>query len=327
MIPKAELHVHFEGSIFPDLAKKLAQKNKITLPDEIFTPHNTYAWKDFSDFLNAYDVVSQVIRTPEDYRDIGYEYLKRSAQEGVIYTELMPSPDHAKNSGLSYQDMLEGVVAGMQDAKRDFNIESRIMISGVRHYGIEACEAVAKLTQQYPHPLVTGFGLGGDELNFPPQLFKKTYAIAKDAGLQLTCHAGEWGAPDTVRTAIEVLNLQRIGHGVRSIEDDAVLQFIIDRNVTLEVAPGSNISLRVYPNFAAHPLLKLRARGVRVTLNSDDPPFFGTTIGQEYETAKTQFNLTDNELISITQNAILGAFVDENTRQELLARVKKLTRQ
>jgi adenosine deaminase len=321
MLPKAELHLHLEGAISPDLAKKLAKKHQLTLAEGYFGPNNTFAWRDFLDFLDAYENISQVIRTPEDYRDVTYEYLKQCAEEGVIYVEIMPSPDHAALWGLGYNDMLGGVVQGIDDAKREFGIECRIMITGVRHFGAEKVEQVAKLCEKYPHPLVTGFAIGGDEAGFPPKQFAKAYQIAHGAGLSCMCHAGEWSGPEGIWEAIEHLPLKRIGHGVRSIEDPKLIQTIIERDIVLEVAPGSNIALQVYPDYAHHPLLKLRDAGIKVTLNSDDPPFFGTTIGQEYANAKKHFGLDDDALLDITRTAINAAFVDEATRKTLLSKL------
>ncbi len=322
MIAKAELHVHLEGAVFPSLVKRLALKNGVDLPENIFANDETFYWKDFLDFLHVYETASQVIRSGEDYKIVTYEYLARSAQEGAIYVEVMPSPDHAALAGMSYQEMLEGVISGMEDAKRDHQIESRIFISAVRHYGVEKCEAVAKLAAANPHPLVTGFGLGGDEINFPPKQFAKTFHIAHEAGLSCTCHAGEWCGPnDGLWDAVNYLPLKRIGHGVRAIEDEKLIAEIIQKDITLECAPGSNISLGVYPNYEQHPFLLLRDAGVKVTLNSDDPPYFATTLGKEYDNAQKHFQLTDEELKDITRNALNAAFVDDETRQELLKRV------
>ncbi len=322
-LPKAELHVHLEGSVSPALARKLAKRHQLSFPEqELLKDEHTYAWKDFLDFLKVYDVVSAFIRTPEDYHDVVYDYLMQSAQAGVIYTELMPSPDHARLAGMSYQNMLEGIVEAMEKARAAFNIESRIYISGVRHFGAKACEEVAMLPAKYPHPWVTGFGLGGDEAGFPPAQFARAYEIAqKESGLSCTVHAGEMAGPESVWEAIRHLPITRIGHGVRSIEDPQLIAELKERNIALEVCPTSNVVLSVYPNYQEHPLLALREAGLSLSLNSDDPPYFGTTIDQEYEVAATQFGLSESDLKDITRQALQAAFVDEPTRAALLSRL------
>lgn len=317
-LPKSEIHVHLEGCFAPRTARKLASRHNITLPEEIFGENETYISNGFLDFLRVFDIVSQVVRTPEDYRDITYDYLMQSAEEGVIYSEVMPSPDHAFNAGMSYENMLEGVVSGIEDAKRDSGIIACIYMSCVRHYGVERCEKVAKMVARDPHPLVRGFGMGGDEAGYSADLFVKTYAIANDAGLGCVAHAGEKAGPDSIELALKNLPISRIGHGVRAIEAPHLLDEIIDREITLEVCPTSNVYLDVYPNYQAHPLLKLRERGVKVCLNSDDPPFFGTTIGNEYKVGAKHFGLDDKSLIEMTKTAIRAGFIDDETKAQLL---------
>ncbi len=322
-IPKAEIHVHLEGSITPTLAKKLAARHKTTLPEALFGPNQTYRFRDFLHFLKAYDVICSVVKTPEDYRDIAYDYLIRSAQEGVIYTELMPSPDHAALHGISYDTLLESIAQGIQDAEAETGIKACIYVSCVRHYGVEKCESLAKTIVNYPHPLMRGFGMGGDEVGFPPKQFKKTYQIVNEAGIACTAHAGEMAGPEGIKEALSHLPISRIGHGVRSIEDDNLIAEIIDKGITLECCPTSNVMLRVYDSYASHPFLKLKNAGVNVTLNSDDPPFFATTIGNEYQVARQKFQLSDQDLVAITRTAIQAGFLDEKTKQSLLQTLPK----
>lgn len=321
MIPKAELHVHLEGSMPPSLVTTIAKRNGIEVPTEIFAPDDTFIWDDFLHFLKVYDKASFVLRNEEDYRLMTYDYLRRTAKEGAIYVEMMYSPDHAELCGVSYEDSLQGMIKAIDEARRDFAIECRLIATCVRHFGVKKCEEVAQRVVQNLHPYITGFGMGGDEAGFPPKQFAKAYDIAFEAGLQCTTHAGEMVGPEGVWEAINFLPVTRIGHGVRSIEDSALVETLVKRNITLEVCPGSNIALNVYPSFDKHPLLKLRDAGVRVTLSSDDPPYFATTLGNEYDIAKKHFGMTDEELKTMTRNSLEAAFVDENTRKMLLAKV------
>ena len=321
MLPKAELHLHLEGAASPDLVRRLAARHGMALPADLFNAAGDFAWTDFLHFLKVYDAASTVIRTERDYRDVTYEYLKACAAEGAIYVELMSSPDHAAAAGLSYQGHLDGIVQGIEDARAETGIESRIVVTCVRHLGAERAVEVARAAVRHQHPLVTGFGMGGDEAGFPPQHFAQTYRIAhEEAGLACNVHAGEAAGPESVWAALR-LPVGRIGHGVRSIEDPALVRELADREIVLEVCPTSNIATKVYPDYRAHPLRQLMAAGVKVTLNSDDPPYFATTIGHEYAVAEAQFGLDEAALRQITRTALQAAFVDEPTRARLLARL------
>lgn len=321
-VPKAELHAHLEGTMTPILAKKIAARNQVRLPDDVFANDEKYAWKDFLDFIRVFDVVSSVIGQAQDYYDITYDYLANSAKEGVIYSEVMPSPDHAAASGIAYEDMLLAVGDAIYQAQKDFDIEAIIYITCVRHYGFEKCKHVAKLLKTCPNVLVRGFGMAGDELGFPGTDFQAVYAIAAQTGVGCTVHAGEWANAAEIKKVIDCLPISRLGHGVRVAEDEAVIQAVIDKDITLEVCPTSNIVLGVYPDFSHHPFLKLYERGVKVTLNSDDPPFFGTTIGNEYRVAQDVFGLDDIALKNITKNAIAAGFADDATKERLLKKLK-----
>lgn len=320
-LPKAELHNHLEGTATPELVKRLAQRRGLELPADLLTEDGKFAWKDFLHFLKVYDAASAVIRAPEDYRDVTYDYLRRCAEEGAIYVETMSSPDHAAMAGMSYQDHLDGIVQGIEDAKRDFGVEARIIVTCVRHFGVARAEDVAKAVVAHPHPLVAGFGMGGDEAGFPPAQFRRAFEIAAEAGLGCTTHAGEWGGPDSIREAIGNLPVTRLGHGVRAIEDAALVQELAERRIALEVCPTSNVALKLYDGYGAHPFPKLRAAGCLVSLNSDDPPYFDATVGGEYEIAQREFGMSDAELLDVTRDALKAAFLDEPTRAALLAKV------
>ena len=274
-------------------------------------------WRDFLDFLDTYDGATSVIRTGEDYRDIVYEYLVSCAAEGAIYVELTASADHAAGVGLSDEEHLAALAQGIDDARAETGIEGRIIMSAVRHRGPERALDVARRTVEAPHPYVTGFGMGGDEAGFPPGDFADAFAVAREAGLGLTVHAGEWGGPDSVRGGL-ALGVSRIGHGVRAIEDPDLVRELAERGTVLEVCPTSNVVLGLYASYAEHPLPALRAAGVPVTLGSDDPPYWDASIGGEYAVAAEQFGFGEEELREITRTALRAAFVEEEVRRRLL---------
>ena len=318
LLPLAELHVHLEGTATPALVRELASRNGMALPDGT-VDGDRFLWTDFLDFLATYDRAASTVRTAQDYRDVTYAYLAACAAEGAIYVELTASPDHAAAAGLPYADMVAGIAQGIDDARDAHGIESRILVTAVRNLGTDRAEAIAAGAAAAPHPYVTGFGLAGDEAGFPPEPFARAFAIAQDAGLGLACHAGEWAGPESVRGAL-TLPITRIGHGVRAIEEPALVAELAARGIVLEVCPTSNVVLGAYADYGAHPFRALRDAGVRVTLGSDDPPYWQATIGGEYEVARGEWGLTDGELRAITRTAIEAAFIDEGTRTSLLAR-------
>ncbi|HYM57825.1 MAG TPA: adenosine deaminase [Solirubrobacteraceae bacterium] len=313
----AELHVHVEGTVTPDLARRLAERNGVEVPAGTIASDGRFAWSDFVDFLRVYDAATSVIRSGRDYRDIVFEYLVRCAEEGAIYVELTASADHAALVGISDEDHLDGIAQGIDDARAQTGIEARIIMSCVRHFGPEKAVEVARRTVERPHPYVTGFGMGGDEAAYPAHLFSDAYAIAARAGLGLTVHAGEWAGPESVRSGL-ALGVSRIGHGVRAVEDPELVRELAERGIVLEVCPTSNVVLGIYPAMEAHPLPRLREAGVPVTLGSDDPPYWDASIGGEYAVAATAFGLDEAALREITRTAIGAAFVQEEVRQRLL---------
>lgn len=317
MIPKAELHVHLEGTAKPELIRRIADRNGLALPPGLFVDDDTFAWKDFLDFLNSYDLAAGVIRTAQDYRDVVYEYLSDCAAEGAIYVELIASPDHARAVGLTEEEHREGLFQGIDDARRDHGIEGRILVSVVRNFGVEAAERTALEAAAMPHPYVVGFNIAGDEAGYPPPPFTRAFQIAHDAGLGCTAHAGEWGGPGSIRQALALPGITRISHGVRAIEEPALVEELAERGIMLEVCPTSNVVLGVFDDYASHPFPALRDAGVPVTLASDDPPYFGATIGGEYAVAAEHFGLSDADLLAVTESAIEASFADVGLKRSL----------
>jgi adenosine deaminase len=319
-VPKAELHVHLEGTATPDLVRRIATRNGLEVPEGVFATPDRFAWRDFLDFLNTYNLVCSVIRTGEDYRDITYEYLAECAEGGAIYVELTASVDHSRIAGLGDAEHWEGIAAGIDDARRDHGIEARILSVAVRNYGVERAIEIAELTAARPHPYVVGFSLAGDEAAYPPEPFLEAYRIVADAGLGCTVHAGEWAGPDSVRGALE-LPVTRIAHGVRAIEDPALVEELARRAITLEVCPTSNVVLGVFPTYEEHPFPVLRAAGIPLTLGSDDPPYFGASVAGEYAIAHEHFGLSDDELVGLTRTAVEASFAEPALRDRLMTRL------
>jgi adenosine deaminase len=320
VLPKAELHVHLEGTAPPELVQRIAARNGLALPDGMLGEDGRFRYDGFLDFLRTYDLAASVIRTGGDYRDVVYEYLCACARGGAIYVELTASPDHAKLVGLSDEEHLDGIARGIDEARRDTGIEGRILISAVRNFGVEQALRVARYAASHPHPYVVGFSMAGDEAGYPAHDFAGAFAIVADAGLGCTVHAGEWAGPESVRAALE-LPITRISHGVRAIEDPTLVHELAERGIVLECCPTSNVVLGIYPSYEEHPLRRLRDAGVRLTLGSDDPPYFGASIAGEYEVCRDRMGFSEDELRLITGTAIDAAFCDEELRTALRGRV------
>ncbi|MCL4169110.1 UNVERIFIED_CONTAM: hypothetical protein GTU68_022492, partial [Idotea baltica] len=217
--------------------------------------------------------------------------------------------------------LVEAISEGIENAKTNTGIEGRIVVTGVRHSGVEAVTMAAQLAANNPHPLVTGFGIAGDERMYQPSDFSYAFDIARDAGLGLTAHAGEFGGPESVREAINHLKVGRIGHGVRAIEDSDLVKRLADEQIVLEVCPASNVVLNVYEDYSHHPLKKLQEAGCVVTISSDDPPHFHTSLENEYSIAANEFGFGQEDLLNFTRNSIQAAFVDGETRKQMLEKL------
>ncbi len=319
MVLKAELHCHIEGAASPDLVVRQAQKYGADVSP--FIKDGSFVWHDFTSFLAAYDFAADLFRTEEDYARLADHYLTSLARDGAIYSEVFTSPDHARRAGLSPAAYTNALGEGMARAKAKTGIEGRMIVTGVRHFGVEAVEAAARFAARCGHPLVTGFGMAGEERFGDLEDYQRAFEIAREAGLGITVHAGELAGWESVQAAIDHIRPTRIGHGVRAIENPDLVKRIAEEGIVLEVCPVSNIELKVFGGYASHPFPVLRAAGCKVTLNSDDPPYFWTSLKREYDVAGEHFGLDEKALAAVTKTAIEAAFVDRKTRTALLARL------
>lgn len=323
-IPKAEIHVHIEGTITPAMALKKAAEQGITLDPTIFDAQGNFTWRDFADCVTrVYDEVASVVRTAQDYEDITHDYLTRCAAEGSIYEELIISPNHAAGAGISYKDMVDAMARAIDRARAETGIEARMNATLVRHMSDADLWQAAQEIIDYRHPYVTGLDLAGAEKAGDIPRHRPIFKYIKDATnaeLGWRLHAGEGAGPVNGWDALGI-KARRLGHGVRIVEDAALLDEVVRRRVVLEVCPTSNVLAGIFDSYAAHPLKTLVDAGVRVTLNSDDPGLFNCSIGSEYQVARDHFKLSDAALAQITRTAIEAAHVDEGTRARLLKKV------
>ncbi len=312
---KIELHLHLEGAAPPAFIRSLAAEKHIDLTG-LFDAGGHYAYSGFGGFLRVYEAATSVLRTPRDYARLLAEVLERSAGEGVIYTELFVSPEFCGGGDLSaWRDYLAAMeeVAGRMRAE---GIDSRGIVTCIRHFGPDRAKASAICAAETAGEWIVGFGMGGAETTGRATDYAWAFDCAREVGLGLTCHAGEWGGPDSIRDAL-ALGVGRIGHGVRAVEDPALVRDLAERGTVLEVCPGSNIALGLYPGWSAHPIARLADAGVRVTVSTDDPPFFHTTLRNEYDHLADAFGWGDEEFAQINRWAADAAFCDPATRDRL----------
>lgn len=321
-LPKVELHLHLEGAAPPAFIRGLAQEKKADIGG-IFDERGDYKYRDFWDFLKVYEAATSVLTTPEDYARLTLAVLEESAKSGVVYSETFLSPDFCGGRDVgAWREYLHAMREAADRAERDMGITLRGIITCIRHFGPEKARETALCAAETAGDWIVGFGIAGDEKIGKPKNFLWSFDCAREAGLRLTAHAGEWGGPDSVRDAVRDLGVERIGHGVRAIEDLALVDELAERGVVLEVCPGSNIALGIYPEWRKHPIAELWRRGVKVTVSTDDPPFFHTTMAREYDRLHDAFEWDDGVFQGIARTSLDAAFCDGDTRERILKKLE-----
>lgn len=321
-IPLAELHCHIEGAAPTDLVRELAHRNGQDM-NGLISPDGGYIWVDFDSFLGAYDRAASVFTEPEDYANLAYAYAADLASQGAIYSETFSSIDHAMQAGVDPMAYLDALADGAKKAEREHDIVSRMIPTGVRHFGTEAINRAAQMTVEAAktNPLITGFGIAGSEVAGSLKDAAAAFKLAEDAGLGLTAHAGEWTGAETIRDAI-ALGVTRIGHGIRAAEDLSLMADIKAKGITLEVCPVSNIVLKAVPSKEAHPAKMLYDAGLKLTANSDDPPHFHTNLAKDVDVMVELLGGDETAMRAmLTRNALEAAFVDAATREKLLSKL------
>ncbi len=323
MKPKVELHLHLEGAAPPAFIRGLAQEKKMDISG-IFDHAGNYAYRDFWHFLKVYEAATATLQTPEDYYRLTTAVLEQSAASGVIYCETFLSPDFCGGRQVSaWKEYLHAIQEAAQVAESRDGIVLRGIVTPIRHFGPEKARETALCAAETAGQWIVGFGLAGDEKIGAPKDFRWSFDAAREAGLRLTCHAGEWGGPDSVRAAIDDLEVERIGHGVRAIEDLALVDEIAEQGIVLECCPGSNIALGIYKSWRQHPIGDLFNRGVKVTISTDDPPFFATTMSNEYDRLAEVFDWDDGVFSRIAKTSIDAAFCDADTKAKIVKRLEE----
>ena len=325
-LPKAELHLHLEGSITPETLVELSLRNDPT-PLTLADARAVYAYHDFPSFLLCFKAVTTRLHTPADYELITYNMLRDLAQQGVRHAEAYISIGILYwQNRLDVDQVIAAIESGRTRAERDFNISLLWIIDAVRHFGVEACARVfkkaAELQQIYPS--IVGIGIGGNELLGPAHEFRDLYQEAKAAGLRLTCHAGENTGPQSIWAALNI-GAERIGHALSAQDDPDLIEVLSERQIPLELNITSNLRTGCCPSLDAHPVRRYFEEGLMVTLNSDDPPFFGATLLDEYLLAHRTFEFPLDQLRELAANSIEASFLPPERKLSLLAEVERYT--
>ncbi len=319
--PKAELHMHIEGSLEPELMFALARRNRVEIPfGSVEAVRAAYSFSNLQDFLDIYYQGADVLRTEEDFRDLAAAYFDRAAADSVVHAEIFFDPQTHTARGIPFAVVMEGLLAGMAEALERHGLTSKLILCFLRH--LEEAEAFATLREAEPWlDRIEAVGLDSSELGHPPEKFARVFAAAGERGLKRVAHAGEEGPPDYVWQALDVLKIDRLDHGNRSLEDPALVERLARERMTLTVCPLSNHKLCVVADLAAHPIDRMLAAGLRATINSDDPAYFGGYVNDNYRAVAG--SLSREAVATLARNSFLGSFLGAEEKAAQLERLDR----
>ena len=320
-LPKAELHLHIEGSLEPELMFELAQRNGVDIPfDSVEAVRAAYDFSNLQDFLDIYYAGANVLLTRKDFEDLAFAYFQRAAADSVRHAEIFFDPQTHTDRGVPFAVVVEGLIAGMDRAKAELGVTSGLILSFLRHLSEDEAFATLEMAKPYLNHFI-GVGLDSSEVGHPPSKFVRVFAAARDLGLKLCAHAGEEGPPAYVHEALDLLHIDRIDHGNRSMEDESLIQRLAAEQMTLTVCPLSNLKLCVVKDLKDHPVPEMLRRGLHVTLNSDDPAYFGGYVNENYRQLAEAVGLTREQLTQIARNSFEGSFLSDAEKLERLAEI------
>jgi adenosine deaminase len=318
-MPKAELHIHIEGSLEPELIFELAQRNAVSLPyPSVEALREAYAFTDLQSFLDIYYAGASVLLTEQDFYDMTAAYLARAHADNVRHAEIFFDPQTHTARGVAFETVIEGIWRACQDSK----VDASLIMCFLRHLSEE--EAIATLEEAIPfRDKIIGVGLDSSELGHPPEKFARVFERARNIGLHLVAHAGEEGPPGYIESALDVLNVERIDHGVRCLDDPALVERLVREQMALTVCPLSNIKLRVFDVMGEHNLRRLLDAGLAATVNSDDPAYFGGYVNDNYVAAFEALPLDATHARQLARNSFAAAFVEPERKRAWLAEVDR----
>ena len=321
-MPKAELHMHIEGSLEPELMFALAQRNGMALPyPDVAALRSAYVFDDLQSFLNIYHAGTLVLRTEQDFYDMAHAYLARAAFDNVLHAEIFFDTQTHTGHGVSANVVIDGLHRACVDARAEFGISSALILCFLRHLSEQ--EAFECLEQVLPQrDLLLGVGLASSEVGHPPEKFARVFARARALGFRLVAHAGEEGPPAYIWSALDVLKVERIDHGVQALQDAALMARLARERIPLTVCPLSNLKLRVFPTLQQHNLRQMLEAGIVATLNSDDPAYFGGYVNENFSQTFAALGLTAQHAWQLASNSFEASFIDESLKRQYLDRLQ-----
>ncbi len=320
-LPKAELHLHIEGSLEPELMFKLAQKNSIEIPyNTVEDVKNAYDFSDLQSFLDIYYAGAKVLVTKQDFYDLTWEYILKCKQDNIIHTEIFFDPQTHTARGVAFETVILGIKEALDDAKKKFGISSSIIMCFLRHMSED--EAFKTLEESIPFKkYIIGVGLDSSEIGHPPSKFEEVFKAAKKEGFKIVAHAGEEADVSYIFEALDLLKVQRIDHGVQSIKSKELMQRLKEEQIPLTVCPNSNIELKVFKNYKEHNIKKLLDFGLLVTVNSDDPAYFKGYLNQNFINLYKNLDLSKDDIVNLVKNSFKASFISEELKEKYLQKV------
>lgn len=325
-LPKAELHLHIEGSFEPELMFEIAQRNDVTLPyatvDELKA---AYDFADLQEFLDLYYAGMSVLLTEQDFYDLTAAYLKRAVADGVVHTEIFFDPQGHTERGVAFEVALEGIWRALRDAEAEHGITSRIIMCFLRHLDEDAAFPVLEAAMAHRDRII-GVGLDSSELGHPPQKYERVFAKARAAGFRLVAHAGEEGPPEYVRDTLDLLQVDRVDHGNAAMRDPDLVARLAREKTPLTVCPLSNYRLQGVTDMSQHPLRGMLDAGLVATVNSDDPAYFGGYVLDNYTAVRDALDLSQDEIVTLARNSIVASFLDDDAKKTWLTAIENAAR-
>lgn len=310
-LPKAELHLHLEGSLEPELMFELARRNKVEIPyKSVEEVRAAYAFSNLQDFLDIYYQGAEVLQSEDDFFDLTRAYMRRVSHDNAKHVEVFFDPQTHTDRGVPFRVVTEGIIKALDLAHSELGVTSKLILCFLRHLAEEAAIETLKTAEPYLDRVIA-VGLDSSEMGHPPSKFKRVFEMARERGLKCVAHAGEEGPPSYVWEALDLLSVDRIDHGNRALEDEALVKRLVSDGITLTVCPLSNLKLRVVDTMVRHPLRKMLSNGLAATVNSDDPAYFGGYLNDNYHAVAQALALTQDEIVQLARNSFSGSFLSD----------------
>ena len=325
-LPKAELHLHIEGTLEPEMMFELAQRNQIDLPyGSVSEVKDAYSFDDLKSFLDIYYQGSEVLQKEQDFYDLTWAYLQKAAAQNVRHTEIFFDPQTHTQRGIAFETVYEGISQALRDGKSKLDISSQLILCFLRDLSAEQAFETLEQALPYKESLIA-VGLDSAEQGNPPSKFKEVFDRARAEGFLTVAHAGEEGPPEYIWEAINLLDISRIDHGVRSVEDPKLIDYLADKQIPLTVCPLSNVELKVFDSMEKHNLDQLLNLGLCATVNSDDPAYFGGYVAENYQAVKSALDLSRASLYQLAKNSFQASFLSPEAKQQFIAELDEYCR-